>query len=252
MKHVGLFEGIGGFSLAARWMEWETVAWCEWNPFCQKVLKHHFPEAEGFGDITKTNFTKYANRVDILTGGFPCQNISIATNAKGIGADFGHSGLWREMLRAAIEIKPRYIVIENSSLLPKRGLNNILYEFANIGYDAEWHCVQGFQVGVSQRRKRTLLILYPVSIGNWLQERKICTGWHKSEYPTWGSSEDRIYGVVNGVSNRVDRHRALGNSLIPLIPYQIYQDIQIVDAEFKNECSIEAECVAREKRKNIA
>lgn len=73
MKHIGLFEGIGGFSLAARWMGWETVAWCEWNEFCQKVLRHHFPEAEGFGDITKTDFKKYANKIDILTGGEPCR-----------------------------------------------------------------------------------------------------------------------------------------------------------------------------------
>ena len=71
--HLGLFEGIGGFSLAAKWMGWETKAWCEWNEFGQKVLRHHFPEAEGFGDITKTDFTKYANTIDILTGGFPCQ-----------------------------------------------------------------------------------------------------------------------------------------------------------------------------------
>ena len=58
MKHIGLFEGIGGFSLAARWIGWETIAWCEWNEFGQKVLRYHFPEAEGFGDITKTDFTK--------------------------------------------------------------------------------------------------------------------------------------------------------------------------------------------------
>ncbi len=78
MKHLGLFEGIGGFSLAARWAGWETLAWCEWNEFGQKILKHHFPEAEGFGDITKTDFTKYANKIDILTGGFPCQPYSLA------------------------------------------------------------------------------------------------------------------------------------------------------------------------------
>ena len=77
-KHIGLFEGIGGFSLAARWAGWETVAWCEWNEFAQKVLKHHFPEAEGHGDITKTDFTKYANTIDIVTGGFPCQPYSLA------------------------------------------------------------------------------------------------------------------------------------------------------------------------------
>ena len=110
MKHLGLFEGIGGFSLAARWMGWETLAWCEWNEFGQKVLRHHFPKAEGFGDIKKTDFTKYANKIDIITGGFPCQPYSNAGKRKG-KADERH--LWPEMLRAIREVQPSYVVGEN-------------------------------------------------------------------------------------------------------------------------------------------
>lgn len=110
MKHIGLFEGIGGFSLAARWIGWNTVAWCEWNPFGQKVLRHHFPEAEGFGDITKTDFTKYANTIDIVTGGFPCQPFSLAGKRKG-KEDERH--LWPEMFRAIRAIQPSWIVCEN-------------------------------------------------------------------------------------------------------------------------------------------
>ena len=109
-SHLGLFEGIGGFSLAAHWMGWETKAWCEWNEFGQKVLRHHFPNAEGFGDITKTDFTKYANTIDILTGGFPCQPYSLAGKRKG-KEDERH--LWPEMLRAIREIQPTYVVGEN-------------------------------------------------------------------------------------------------------------------------------------------
>jgi DNA (cytosine-5)-methyltransferase 1 len=110
MKHLGLFEGIGGFSLAARWMGWETLAWCEWNEFGQKVLKHYFPEAEGFGDITKTDFTKYANRIDILTGGFPCQPYSAA--GKRLGKE-DERHLWPEMLRVIREVQPNWVVGEN-------------------------------------------------------------------------------------------------------------------------------------------
>jgi DNA (cytosine-5)-methyltransferase 1 len=110
MTHLGLFEGIGGFSLAARWMGWKTVAWCEWNEFGQRVLRHHFPEAIGYGDITKTDFTPYANRIDILTGGFPCQPFSMAGKRKGT-ADDRH--LWPQMRRAIRETAPRYIVGEN-------------------------------------------------------------------------------------------------------------------------------------------
>ena len=109
-RHVGLFEGIGGFSLAARWMGWETVAWCEWNPFGQQVLRHHFPEAEGFGDITKSDFTKFHGQIDILTGGFPCQPYSLAGKRLGKEDD---RHLWPEMLRAIGEIRPRFVVGEN-------------------------------------------------------------------------------------------------------------------------------------------
>lgn len=110
MKHLGLFEGIGGFSLAARWMGWETVAWCEWNPFSQEVLRTHFPAAKGHGNIKETDFTQYAKRIDILTGGFPCQPYSIAGKRKGTEDD---RHLWPEMLRAIREVKAPWIVGEN-------------------------------------------------------------------------------------------------------------------------------------------
>lgn len=110
MNHVGLFEGIGGFSLAARWMGWHTVAWCEWDEMCQRHLRYHFPEAEGFGDITKIDFTKYADKIELLTGGSPCQPFSTAGKRKGT-ADTRY--LWPEMLRAIREIRPRWIVGEN-------------------------------------------------------------------------------------------------------------------------------------------
>lgn len=109
-KHLGLFEGIGGFSLAARWMGWETVAWVEWNEFNKKLLKVRFPEAKGYGDITKTDFTVYANRINIITGGFPCQPYSQAGKRKG-KEDERH--LWPQMLRAVREVSPRWVLGEN-------------------------------------------------------------------------------------------------------------------------------------------
>lgn len=116
MKHLGLFAGIGGFELAARWMNWETIAWCEINPFCQQVLKHHFPDATPHSDITTTDFTIYRGMVDILTGGFPCQPYSTAGKRLG-KADDRH--LWPHMLRAIREVRPRWVVGENV-----RGLTN--------------------------------------------------------------------------------------------------------------------------------
>ena len=110
MNHIRLFEGIGGFSLAARWMGWETIAWCEWNEFGQKVLKHHFPKAQAHGDITKTDFTIYRGQCDIVNGGFPCQPYSLAGKRKGKEDD---RHLWPEMLRAIREIQPTWVVGEN-------------------------------------------------------------------------------------------------------------------------------------------
>jgi len=109
-RHGSLFSGIGGFDLAAEWMGWENVFHCECNSFGQKVLKHYWPQAESFNDITKTDFTKYANRIDVLTGGFPCQPYSMAGKRKGKEDD---RHLWPEMLRAIREIQPGWVVGEN-------------------------------------------------------------------------------------------------------------------------------------------
>lgn len=110
MRHGSLFSGIGGFDLAAEWMNWENVFHCEWNEFGQKVLKYYWPNAESFTDITKTDFTKYADRIDVLTGGFPCQPYSQAGKRLGKEDD---RHLWPEMLRAIREIKPSWVVGEN-------------------------------------------------------------------------------------------------------------------------------------------
>lgn len=96
--------------MAAHTVGWNTVAWSEWNPFCQKVLAHHFPNSKGYGDIKKVDFTEYANKIDIVTGGFPCQPYSLAGKRKGKEDD---RHLWPEMLRAIGEIRPRWVVGEN-------------------------------------------------------------------------------------------------------------------------------------------
>ena len=116
MTHGSLFSGIGGFDLAAHWMGWDNIFHCEWNPFGQKVLKHHFPNSISYNDITKTDFSIHRGNIDILTGGFPCQPYSSAGKQLG-KADERH--LFPEMLRAIKEVKPRYIVGENV-----RGLAN--------------------------------------------------------------------------------------------------------------------------------
>jgi hypothetical protein len=110
LRHGSLFSGIGGFDLAAEWAGWENVFHCEWNTFGQRVLKHYWPNAESFNDITKSDFSKYEHTIDIISGGFPCQPFSTA--GKQGGTDDTRY-LWPAMLDVIAAVKPRYVVGEN-------------------------------------------------------------------------------------------------------------------------------------------
>jgi DNA (cytosine-5)-methyltransferase 1 len=140
MKHGSLFSGIGGFDLAAEWMGWTNVFHCEWMEFPRKVLDYHFPNADSHIDICKTDFKKYANKIDILTGGFPCQPFSVAGKRKGTDDE---RYLWGEMLRAIQEIKPRFVIAENVF-----GITNIdgglVFEQVCLDLETEGYEVQPF------------------------------------------------------------------------------------------------------------
>jgi DNA (cytosine-5)-methyltransferase 1 len=140
MRHGSLFSGIGGFDLAAEWMGWQNVFHCEWMEFPRKVLEYHFPNADSLIDICKTDFKKYANKIDILTGGFPCQPFSMAGKRKGTDDE---RYLWGEMLRAVQEIKPQFVIAENVF-----GITNIdggmVFEQVCLDLEAEGYEVQPF------------------------------------------------------------------------------------------------------------
>ena len=156
-----MFSGIGGFDLAAEWMGWENVFHCEWNPFGQKILNHYWPKAESFSDITKTDFTKYANTIDILTGGFPCQPYSTAGKRKG-KEDERH--LWPEMLRAISEISPRFVVGENVRGLLNWGgglvFDEVCSELENIGYQVAPVVIPAAAVNAPHGRDRIWFVAY--------------------------------------------------------------------------------------------
>jgi DNA (cytosine-5)-methyltransferase 1 len=161
MKHGSLFSGIGGFDLASEWMGWENVFHCEWNPFGQKILKHYWPKAESFEDITKTDFTKYANKIDILTGGFPCQPYSSAGKRKGKEDD---RHLWPEMLRAISEISPRFVVGENvRGLLNWNGgmvFDEVCAELENYGYQVAPIVIPAAAVNAPHGRDRIWFVAH--------------------------------------------------------------------------------------------
>jgi len=161
VKHASLFSGIGGFDLAAEWMGWTNVFNCEWEELPQRVLKHHFPNAKQYGDIKELDATAYAGRIDILTGGFPCQPYSLAGKRKG-KEDERH--LWPEMLRVIRECAPRYVVGENV-----RGLvgwnGGLVFEEVCADLEARGYAVQPFLlpacgVGAPHRRDRVWFVAY--------------------------------------------------------------------------------------------
>ena len=161
LRHGSLFSGIGGFDLAAEWMGWDNVFHCEWNEFGQKVLKHYWPQAESFTDITKTDFTKYYGTVDIITGGFPCQPYSFAGKRKG-KEDERH--LWPEMCRAIREISPRFVVGENvRGLLNWNGglvFEEVCAELESYGYQVAPVIIPACAVGAPHRRERIWFVAY--------------------------------------------------------------------------------------------
>ncbi len=161
MRHGSLFSGIGGFDLASEWMGWENVFHCEWNEFGKKVLKYHFPNADSYGDITQTDFTKYANRIDILTGGFPCQPFSNAGQRKGTE---DKRYLWGEMLRAIQEIKPKYVVAENvfgiTTIDGGLVFNQVCIDLENEGYEVQPFIIGAASKNAPHRRERCWFVAY--------------------------------------------------------------------------------------------
>ena len=161
MKHGSLFSGIGGFDLAAEWMGWENVFHCEWNEFGQRVLKHHFPKALSYADITKTDFNVHRGRISVLSGGFPCQPYSSA--GKRLGKE-DERHLWPEMLRAIREIQPRWVLGENVlGLVNWNG--GLVFEEVQADLEAEGYEVQPFilpaaSVNAPHRRDRVWFVAY--------------------------------------------------------------------------------------------
>jgi len=250
MNVLDLFSGIGGFSLGLERAGMRTVAFCEIEPYCRAVLAKHWPGVSCYTDIrelTADRLVADGIRPDVICGGFPCQDISVA--GKNAGIEGERSGLWREYSRLIGEIRPRYVIMENVSALLARGLGEVLGELAALGYDAQWHCIPASHIGAPHRRDRIWIVAYPNGSrepqSGWgeLAERgrvehgskemadatgSRLEGWKQSKAtrPTLGSPRDNgwwsvepdVGRVAHGVSSRVDRLKCLGNAVIPQIP----------------------------------
>ena len=207
MKHGSLFSGIGGFDLAAEWMGWENIFHCEWNEFGQRVLKHHFPKALSYADITKTDFNVHRGRISVLSGGFPCQPYSGA--GKRLGKE-DERHLCPEMLRAIREIQPRWVVGENVL-----GLTNwnggLVFEEVQADLEAEGYEVQPFilpacAVNAPHVRQRVWFCAYSTNSDNG--------SGSKDTIPARGKESDELYGLSRNApdSDNANGGRSLGCS----------------------------------------
>ncbi len=225
---LDLFSGIGGFSLGLERAGMRTVAFCEIDPFCQRVLAKHWPGVPIFDDIRKLKGPHLIGRVngslittvDVICGGFPCQDISAAGNLAGI--DGGRSGLWSEYARIIRELRPRHVIVENVSDLRSRGLGNVLGDLESLGFDAEWHCIPASAVDLPHARERIWIVAHCYGL------RKLQQGWglrekrgryrNRSEAIDWVLSGGGILRSNDGVPAGLDRIAALGNAVVPQIP----------------------------------
>lgn len=289
MNYLDLFSGIGGFALGAYWAgcRFDRHYFSEIDPWCCRLYQQRFPDAIPVGDIKSIDgrrLISYAEREQeieqeraeqkraitpislcerrgwIISGGFPCQDISTA--GKGAGITGARSGLWFEYARLIGEIRPRYAIMENVGALTRRGLDRVLGSLAEIGYDAEWSDIRASDVGAPHRRERIWIVAYPAEQRLERPIRKIIQGqrtrssasrydvadthnqgpqgWDErgersGELPPWSSGEAYtgdwqsgagIRRVANGVLQRVDRLKGLGNSIVPQIAEIIFRQLK--------------------------
>lgn len=231
-----LFSGIGGFEFGLeRTGGFKTVWQCEIDPFCLKVLEKHWPGVKRFADIKKMGVEEEIPHVDVVCGGFPCQDISCAGKGAGIHAE--RSGLWWEMLRVVRLVRPRYVLVENVAALLNRGLDEVLGSLAESGYDAEWQILSASFVGSPQLRERLYLVAYSkvssticqgagdkrprggISVrGRVFGGNREMAGRKRSKaqrYTEPWAVEPDICRVANGIPDQLDRLRALGNAIVP-------------------------------------
>lgn len=227
ISHLDLFSGIGGFSLGLEIAEVSAPAtFVEIDPFCQQVLKKHWPSVPIFSDIREVSIT--LGQFPLITGGFPCQDVSLASGKEHNSILGDRSGLWFEFARLIGEGKPNWVIIENVEALRTKGFNQILYDLASLGYDAEWHIIPAYATGLPHARKRLWVIahrmrdrmergqpfpLQGISGFPWNSpERGFEDFWQRSR-----CCSSRLCRSISRIPYGMDRLRSLGNSIVPQI-----------------------------------
>ena len=242
MRFGSLFSGIGGMDLGLERAGMQCAWQVEIDEFCRKVLTKHWPNVPKFNDVRECG-KHNLERVDLIAGGFPCQDISNAGKRAGIQGP--RSGLWSEFHRIIGELRPRYVLVENVAALLNRGLERVLGDLAESGYDAQWDCLPAAAFGAPHRRDRVWLVAYAPSMGrphadanfeeepdNKVPERdtrlgfvdaasvdfysRVFTGEVRQVSGAW-SAEPDVGRVAHGIPARMDRLRGLGNAVVPQV-----------------------------------
>jgi DNA (cytosine-5)-methyltransferase 1 len=232
LKVLDLFSGIGGFSLGLEGTGgFETVAFCEIDPYCRKVLAKHWPHVRQYSDVRQLTARDLAADgvvPDVICGGFPCQDISYAGAGDGLVGE--RSGLYFEYARLISELRPQIVLVENVAALLDRGMGEVLGTLSQLGFDAEWDTVSACSVGYPHMRRRVFLVAYSDSFDGRSRLRNTLARAFRTLQAGDGFESARarqgtrlaypseLYGGANGLSNGMERNRALGNAVVPQIP----------------------------------
>lgn len=248
MNELALFAGAGGGILAGELLGWRCVCAVEYEPYAASVLAMRqndgiLPAFPIWDDVRTFDGKLWKGSVDVVSGGFPCQDISAA--GKGEGIDGERSGLWREMARIISEIRPRYAFVENSPLLVGRGLAVVLGDLAEMGFDARWCVLGAHEVGAPHERKRCWIVAdsnenrrfrsgMVSDINREERKRRMSTFWGEDwqrfeifqkdgKIPKQWLSEPSTDGMADGMANQVDRLAAIGNGQVPQCAAQAWK-----------------------------
>ncbi len=230
MNELALFAGAGGGILGGKLLGWRTVCAVEWEPYAAGVLaaRQNDKVLEPFpiwDDVQTFDGHPWRGIVDVVSGGFPCQDISSA--GKGAGIDGERSSMWKHMARVVCEARPEWVFVENSPMLVSRGLGTVLRDLAEIGFDAAWTVLSAAQVGAPHIRERIWICAHSNSVGwgrrgeefregNNLFQSSGLVGKH-GPWTETAEQKARILGMDDGVAAGVERLKATGNGQVPRV-----------------------------------
>jgi len=240
LNELALFAGAGGGILGGKLLGWRTVCAVEWEQYPASVLCARqndglLPPFPVWDDVQTFDGKPWRGIVDVVSGGFPCQDLSAGGGRAGLDGE--RSGLWKEMVRIVGEVRPRFVFVENSPMLVNNGLDRVLTDLSKLGFDAKWGIVGGDAVGAPHRRERFWLVANAhshrlherASKRDNLHGQKICENkqknwngvWRETDkclsFDDWKAFARKFYGMDDGMASRMDRVKACGNGQIPQV-----------------------------------